>query len=71
MSRSFRSSAFGMSKEERIAERIALALSDLRLDLDEIGYAMSRQPYTTYRRFVEVAEAALHHEEEEMTSEWK
>jgi hypothetical protein len=71
MSRSFRSSAFGTSKEERIAERIALSLSDLRLDLDAIAFAISRQPYTTYRRFIEVAEGALDYEEQDLRNEWK
>lgn len=61
--RHFRGSSFGVSKEEKIAEKIALSLSDLRLDLDAIGFALSRQPYQTYRRFIEVAEAGLYYED--------
>ncbi|NDB62184.1 hypothetical protein EB001_27660 [bacterium] len=48
------------TKEERVAVRIGDLLSDFRLDLDKVGeYMATSNPYTIYRRFEEVAEAAM------------
>ena len=48
------------SKEERAAMRIGEILSDFRLDLEALGHYVARSnPYTIYRRFENVAEAAL------------
>ena len=47
------------TKEERVAMRIGDLLSDYRLDLDAVGtYVAQSNPYTVYRRFETVAEAA-------------
>ena len=48
------------TKEERVAMRIGDLLSDFKLDLDKVGeYIAKSNAYTVYRRFEEVAEAAM------------
>jgi len=48
------------TKEERVAMRIGDLLSDFKLDLDKVGEYIARSnAYTVYRRFEEVAEAAM------------
>lgn len=47
------------SNEEKYAEKIANLISDLRIDLDEIGIALARMsPTTIYNRLILVTEAA-------------
>ena len=47
------------SKEEKVAVAIGKVLSDFSLDLEAVGkYLAVSQPYTIYRRAVEVLEAA-------------
>ena len=47
------------TKEEKVATKIETLLSDLSLDIEQIGYYMGiNAPYIIYERFVEVAEAA-------------
>jgi hypothetical protein len=53
------------SKNEKVAEQLSTILNDLTLDLDQIGEYISRSaPNVSYRRLVEVAEAARYDREE-------
>lgn len=54
------------SQEEKRAEQIASLVSDLRIDLDEVGIALARmRPTTIYNRLVVLMDSA----EEEMEKE--
>lgn len=54
------------SQEEKKAEQIANLVSDLRIDLDEVGIALARmRPTTIYNRLVVLMDSA----EEEMEKE--
>jgi hypothetical protein len=47
------------TKEEKVAEKIGLLLSDFHLDLEKVGVYMSRSlPYLVFRRALEVLESA-------------
>ena len=47
------------TKEEKIAERISVLLSDLNLDLEKVGYYIARDtPYLIFNRAIEVLESA-------------
>ncbi len=47
------------SPEEKVAEQIGKLLSDFHLDLEKVGFYMSRNlPYLIYRRGLEVLESA-------------
>lgn len=47
------------TKEEKIAERISVLLSDLNLDLEKVGYYIARNtPYLIFNRAIEVLESA-------------
>jgi hypothetical protein len=47
------------SKEEKVAEKIGILLSDFNLDLEKVGVYMSRAlPYLIFRRALEVLESA-------------
>lgn len=47
------------SKEEKVAEKIGVLLSDFHLDLEKVGVYMSRNlPYLVFRRVLEVLESA-------------
>ena len=53
------------SKEEKVAEKIGLLLSDFHLDLEKVGVYMSRSlPYLVYRRALEVLQSAEFQENE-------
>jgi len=53
------SRAVEKSKEEKVAEKIGLLLSDFHLDLEKVGVYMSRSlPYLVFRRGLEVLESA-------------
>lgn len=55
------------SKEEQVAGKIADMLSDLRLDLDQIGIYIARhKPSINYNRLQEIADSAY----EEKTTEY-
>ena len=51
------------SKEEKVAQSIGRALSDLTLDLESIGFYLSKQPYMVYLRSLEVLESAEYNKE--------
>lgn len=53
-----------MTEEEKIAKKLSLIVSDLRLDLDLIGsYLASIAPTTSYNRLQVIAESAEHEKE--------
>jgi hypothetical protein len=52
------------SKEESVAEKIADLVTDLRLDLEQVGIYVARQENTTYRRVQIIAESAKYEREE-------
>jgi len=54
----------GVTEAERVGKRITQSLSDLTLDLDAVGHYIARtSPTVIYKRFIEVAEAALYEKE--------
>jgi hypothetical protein len=47
------------TKEEKVAERITVLLSDFNLDLERVGYYIARDtPYVIFSRAIEVLESA-------------
>jgi hypothetical protein len=47
------------SNEEKVAIKIGVLLSDFRLDLEAVGFYLSRvNPFTVYRRIVEVVDSS-------------
>lgn len=47
------------TKEEKVAERISVLLSDFNLDLEKVGYYIARDtPYVIFNRAIEVLESA-------------
>ena len=51
------------TEEEKAAKKIANIVSDVRLDLDEIGIHLAQLPNVSMRRLVEIAESAEHEKE--------
>jgi len=48
-----------ITKEEKIAQKIAKELSDFTIDLEKVGYYLAKAtPYLIYRRALEVLESA-------------
>lgn len=52
------------SKEESVAEKIAELVTDLRLDLEQVGIYVGRQDNVVYRRVQIVSESAKFEREE-------
>lgn len=52
------------SKNEKVSEQIANAINDLTLDLEQIGTYLASNSNVTYRRIMEIAEAAKFEREE-------
>jgi hypothetical protein len=47
------------SNEEKVALKMGNLLSDFRLDLEAVGFYLNRvNPFTVYRRIVEVVDSA-------------
>ena len=45
--------------EEKVAQRLSTIVSDLRLDLDQVGIYLARTaPNVSYNRLIEIAESA-------------
>jgi hypothetical protein len=62
-----RSKNLGITPEEQVAIKMSKLLSDFHLDLEAVGFYLSRtMPYTIYRRFLEVSESAQYREKEVM-----
>lgn len=53
----------GITKEERTAQLIGKALCDFTLDLEAVGYYLSKQPYTVFARGLTVLESAEYNKE--------
>ena len=53
----------GITKEEKTAQLIGRALSDFTLDLEAVGYYLSKQPYTVFSRGLTVLESAEYNKE--------
>ncbi len=48
------------SNEEKVAIKIGTLLSDFRLDLESVGFYLSRvNPFTIYRRITESVESSI------------
>ena len=48
------------SNEEKVAIKIGALLSDFRLDLEAVGFYLSRvNPFTVYRRITESVESSV------------
>ena len=48
------------SNEEKVAIKIGALLSDFRLDLEAVGFYLSRvNPFTVYRRITESVESSI------------
>jgi D-alanyl-D-alanine dipeptidase len=48
-----------ITEEEKVAKRLATIISDVRLDLDEVGIHLAQiTPTTSYNRLMLIAEAA-------------
>ncbi len=52
------------TKELRVAEKMGEMVNDLTLDLDQVGVYIASDNSITYRRLMEVAEAAKFEKEE-------
>lgn len=60
-----------ITKEQKVAEVIASSVSDVSLDLDEIGKAIALgQPTVLYNRLILVAESAVEEKENERNIFW-
>jgi hypothetical protein len=54
-----------LTEEEKVAQKLATVVSDLRLDIELIGqYLAEISPYVSYNRLQVIAESAKHHKEE-------
>ena len=52
------------TKELRVATKISDLVNDLTLDLDQVGIYLATNSSITYRRVMEIAEAAKYEREE-------
>jgi hypothetical protein len=47
------------TEEEKLAEKLATMISDLRVDLDEVGVSIARmKPTTIYNRLITITDSA-------------
>jgi hypothetical protein len=51
------------TEEEKAAKKLATIVSDVRLDLDEVGSHLANLPNVAYRRLLEIADSAEHEKE--------
>jgi hypothetical protein len=52
------------TKELKVATKISDLVNDLTLDLDQVGIYLATNSAVTYRRVLEIAEAAQYEKEE-------
>lgn len=53
-----------LTDEEKVAMRLASLVSDLRLDIEQVGqYLAQIAPTVSYNRLITIAESAQHHKE--------
>lgn len=54
-----------LTDEEKVALRLATLVSDLRLDIEQVGeYLAQVAPTVSYNRLITIAESAQYHKEE-------
>ena len=59
-----------LTDEEKVAMRISAIVSDLRLDIEQVGeYLAVIAPTVSYNRLITIAESAQYHKEEKYTNE--
>jgi hypothetical protein len=58
------------TKELRVAEKMGEMVNDLTLDLDQVGVYIATDNGITYRRIIEVAEAARFEREEREANDY-
>ena len=51
------------TEEEKAAKKLATIVSDVRLDLDEIGGHLANLPHVAYRRLSEIVDSAEYEKE--------
>lgn len=52
------------TEEERVAMKLTAIVSDLRLDLEQVGRYLARtSPYVSFNRLIEIAESAQYEKE--------
>lgn len=59
-----------LTDEEKVAMRLASLVSDLRLDIEQVGeYLAVIAPTVSYNRLITIAESAQYHKEEKYNGE--
>lgn len=54
-----------ITPEERVAQKLSAIVSDLRLDIEQVGVYLARtSPYVSYNRLIEIAESAQFEKEQ-------
>lgn len=54
-----------MTEEERVAKKLTTIVSDLRLDLEQVGRYLARtSPNVSFNRLIEIAESAQYEKEQ-------
>ena len=61
-----------LTDEEKVAMRISAIVSDLRLDIEQVGeYLAEIAPSVSYNRLITIAESAQHHKEEKNNEQYQ
>ncbi len=61
-----------LTDEERVAMRLAKEISDLRIDIEQVGqYFADIVPTVSYNRLITMAESAQYHKEEKYNDEYQ
>lgn len=61
-----------LTDEEKVAMRISAIVSDLRLDIEQVGeYLAVIAPTVSYNRLITIAESAQHHKEEKYNEQYQ
>ncbi|MGA1590510.1 MAG: hypothetical protein ACO36B_06895 [Methylophilaceae bacterium] len=61
-----------LTDEEKVAMRISAIVSDLRLDIEQVGeYLAVIAPSVSYNRLITIAESAQHHKEEKYNEQYQ
>lgn len=61
-----------LTDEEKVAMRISAIVSDLRLDIEQVGeYLAEIAPSVSYNRLITIAESAQHHKEEKYNEQYQ
>jgi hypothetical protein len=58
------------TKELKVAEKMSEMVNDLTLDLDQVGVYLASNNSITYRRIIEVAEAAKFEKEDREVNDY-